>query len=309
MERITHLLPVRNGEAFISRAVAQIVASFTDGDEIIVVDDGSTDNTVRIINSIDSSKCKINLVSSKGNGLAVALNLGLRMASNTWVARYDVDDRYRPDRISLQKQLITDETGVIFSDYSFWSESNRYLGFSPSPINNAATILSLLSCRQTAHPSALLNRDAVMSVGGYNQDDFPAEDLGLWLRLSRECLLKSVPETLLYYQLTKSGVTRSKQQMSLSRKRSLLSAIGLPWGLLESKIPELHSTFEAYSRESNESLRSLLLMMNIMKAQRYNSSFPSVREFLLELTPVGCAKIPNTILNAYYYQQLRRLIR
>jgi glycosyltransferase involved in cell wall biosynthesis len=309
MERITHLLPVRNGEAFISRALAQIIGLFTDGDEIIVVDDGSTDNTVRIINSIDSSKSKINLVSSKGHGLAVALNLGLKMASNTWVARYDVDDRYRPDRVSLQKQLITSETGVIFSDYSFWSESNRYLGLSPSPMNNAATILSLLSSRQTAHPSALLNRDAVMSVGGYKQDDFPAEDLGLWLRLSRECLLKSVPETLLYYQLTKSGVTGSKQKMSLSQKRRLLSNIGLPWALLESKIPELHSTFEAYSRESNESLRSLLLLMNIKKARRYNLRFPSVRDFLADLTPIGCAKVPSTILNAYYYQQLRRLAR
>ena len=306
MHKITHLLPVKNGESLIARALEQVFSMASESDEIVIVNDGSTDNTLKIIQSKIANNHPINLVNSRGLGLANALNFGLKVSSNTWIARYDVDDRYRSDRIELQKSLIDEDTGAIFSDYSLWSESNRYLGFLPSPIENAATVLSLLSNLQTAHPSALLNKDAVLAVGGYRQTDFPAEDLGLWLRLSRNSLLKSVPETLLLYQKTKSGVTGTKRKLAFSIKQQLLSDIGLPWDVLETKTDEIHNTIIDYAKYPNESLRSLLLLLNIRKAGNYNSDFSSPNEFLKDLPPKFFLKAPGTILNAAYYRQLRR---
>ena len=217
MTQISHLLPVRNGSQFLQSVIPQIVANFSLGDQIIVIDDGSTDETPKLLQNFKTEFKGLEIVRTKGVGLVAALNLGFDVAECSWVARYDVDDDYEAHRIEIQKSQIKKNTVGIFSDYDFRINKKVYAGRMVSPVLPQMTKLSLFASQQTAHPVALLNKSAVQEAGGYNREDFPAEDLGLWFRLAKLGDLISVPETLLHYNLNSKGISASNRNLMKSK--------------------------------------------------------------------------------------------
>jgi hypothetical protein len=80
---------------------------------------------------------------------------------------------------------------------------------------------------RTAHSSVLLNKVAVEEAGGYISEDFPAEDLSLWLRLSRLGNLSSVENNLLFYRLNSNSISFQKRREILIKKKELLTKIGI----------------------------------------------------------------------------------
>ncbi len=197
---VTALLPVKNGMKYISRARRQVASTCRDKDEIIIVDDNSTDGTFAELERWASQDHRVRILKNPGDGLVSALNLGIRESTNKWIARFDVDDTYNFERIQKQSNMVQPNVVAVFSDYEVLRPSGKSLGVIPSPVDSDAVDVSLVSSRRTPHPSVLFLKDAVISVGGYLPQDFPAEDLSLWLRLSREGLLKSIPEVLLGYE-------------------------------------------------------------------------------------------------------------
>jgi glycosyltransferase involved in cell wall biosynthesis len=160
----------------------------------------ATDNSKHIIEEFAKSDNRISLISTKGIGLVSALNLGLKSVKHNWVARFDVDDEYFEYRLEEQRKLINSNTVGIFSDYQFISNNGVDLGTMYSAIFPACTAISLLSSQRTAHPSVLFSREAVQDVGGYLSEDFPAEDLSLWLRLSHVGDLSNESDYLTKYR-------------------------------------------------------------------------------------------------------------
>ena len=211
--QISHLLPVRNGSQFLQSVIPQIVANFSLGDQIIVIDDGSTDETPKMLQNFKAEFKEVELVRTKGVGLVAALNLGFDVADCSWVARYDVDDDYEALRIETQKRHINKDIVGIFSDYDFRIDKKVYAGRMVSPVLPQMTELALFASQQTAHPVALVNKVAVLEAGGYARKDFPAEDLGLWFRLAKLGELISVPETLLHYNLNPKGISASNRNL------------------------------------------------------------------------------------------------
>jgi nitric oxide reductase large subunit len=193
-----------------------------------------------------------------------ALNLGLREASNEWIARFDVDDRYEISRLDEQRVCISSNVIGIFSDYDFFSEALPYLGTIPSAIDSDAVAVSLISSQRTAHPSILFNRGSVLDVGGYQQEDFPAEDLSLWLRMSRAGDLVSIPKVLLHYRLSAGSVTATKRQASILKKNSLIQSIGINPLNVEKASSKLEQIFEVYKPESFSNEREILLIRDLI---------------------------------------------
>jgi glycosyltransferase involved in cell wall biosynthesis len=174
---VTHLMPVRDGALFLNKSLNGILANAKKNDEILIIDDGSTDYGPTLIKRFQEKNSNVNVLTTKGIGIVGALNLGLKAASLEWVARYDVDDIYEPNRVQLQINNIKPNTAVIFSDYDI--QSNRvFFGTIPSPILHKPSILSLIYSQQTAHPSALICKSAAFEAGLYKIDEYPAEDVG-----------------------------------------------------------------------------------------------------------------------------------
>lgn len=222
-KNISCLLPVRNGQDYLDKLLHRILAMLGLSDELIIINDGSTDNTFRIVESFMSKDKRIKVFTTTGVGLVSALNLGVSKSSNSWVARFDVDDEFDPLRLSIQRSLISDSTAVIFSDYSFISHSGHFLGTIRSAVSPLATLLSLASAQRTPHPVALINRKFLLASGGYLSEEFPAEDLGLWLRLSRFGELVSAPAVLLKYRLSAKSISKLNRDHQLRKKEQLIN--------------------------------------------------------------------------------------
>ncbi len=224
---LTVVMPVKNGELFIPKAIIDITENLESFDEVVVVNDNSSDSTGSLLREWAKNDARVRILSNPSDGIVSALNLGVREASNQWIARFDVDDKYEPNRLKLQRAQIGSNVSAIFSDYDFWSNEKENLGLIPSAVTPAATSISLISGQRTAHPSAVFHRERVLEVGGYRIEDFPAEDLSLWLRLSRSGDLISVPRSLVHYRISRNSVTVQRQEESRIKKRLLLSQIGI----------------------------------------------------------------------------------
>lgn len=221
-ESVSVLLPIRNGINYLPRIRSQLELNCSFDDEIIIISDGSTDGTNEFLKSWSQQDSRLNLIIQENRGLVATLNLGLMESKNDWVARFDVDDDYSPNRIFLQKRAIEHKTAAIFSDYSFQSFQGHNLGVSPGAIFSEAVCLSLISGNRTPHPVVLMNRKIALSVGGYTDQDFPAEDLSLWMRMSEEGTLVTVPETLLNYRLSRNSITARNRKLSVAKKHDLV---------------------------------------------------------------------------------------
>lgn len=239
---VSILLPVRNGLKFLDKAKESLNQNCSNTDEILIINDGSDDGSENYLKKWKSEDKRVSVIQGGGNGLVNALNLGLKAANNNWIARVDVDDTYSPERLRIQKQLITDDVVAIFSDYKFVGIQGANLGVIPSAIFAPAVSISLISSQRTPHPSVMFNRNAVLSVGGYRINDFPAEDLSLWLRLSRVGELTSAPSILLNYSLSPGSISLTNRESMHKKKKQLITEIGVN----ESDVSKLLNNWEDY---------------------------------------------------------------
>lgn len=266
MTNITVLMPVKNGEQFLHQAIQQIEENVKKDDEILVIDDRSEDGTQLILKKWSRDNHKVRVLRNRKSGLVEALNLGIRESSNDWIARFDVDDSYRPERLSLQRKLIAGQTAAIFSDYEFIADNGKNFGVIPSPIEHAPTAISLHFSQQTPHPGVLYNRRSIESVGGYRKSDFPAEDISLWLRLAKVGQLVSVPETLLSYCLSRNSVSAQNRKIAESITRYVVFEIGVNPANALLCLDTWKEIVDVYSIQKLGAQRTILFYRNLKKA-------------------------------------------
>lgn len=256
-------MPIRNGDRYLEKAWSGILQNFEFGDEVIIINDGSTDQTSNLLKRISEDFPDLRIIETNSNGIVSALNTGFKESSHSWVARYDVDDTYPRHRISKQRLLISDGVSVIFADYKMHLENGFNMGLFPSPVTDFASKVSFLRSQQTAHSVALINRNHFNLAGGYLSEDFPAEDLGLWMRISQFGKILSVPEVLMKYRLSNSSTSGSRQIEARKVRENLIK-----------KLPDLVSsdacldslileTLDIYKTTSFEKLRTILFLRNL----------------------------------------------
>ena len=261
---ISILMPVKNAEYWLSQTLAGIAANVGPNDEIVIIDNESSDNTESVIKS-ELRDYPIKYLKAKG-GLAEILNFGMNKCQNQWVARFDADDSYPSNRLTDQRSAIpnADNVAVIFSDYRVFGDGKKYLGFIPTPLEALATEISLFNSQRTPHSGALINKELALAVGGYSQDEFPAEDLGLWLRLAKKYNLVGIPIIGLDYNLNRASITGRRFKDSKRMTLVLNKKYPLASEKLLGAIDSLESRLSLYSDKPHQAERSLLHLIEIM---------------------------------------------
>jgi glycosyltransferase involved in cell wall biosynthesis len=289
--------------------IPQIVANFSLGDQIIVIDDGSTDETPKLLQNFKAEFKGIEIVRTKGVGLVAALNLGFGVADFSWIARYDVDDDYEAHRIEIQKSQINKNIVGIFSDYDFRINKKLYAGRMVSPVLPQMTKLSLFASQQTAHPVALLNKSGVLEAGGYNREDFPAEDLGLWFRLAKLGDLISVPETLLHYNLNSKGISASNRNLMKKKASEVVKLYSEKINFDDDFFGVFQDEWRQLDNHTFPAERRILALRNLFSANpemNFNNLINTKEPFLKELVDFSTLK---ALTNLAFFKNLRILNR
>ena len=260
---VTILMPIYEAQKDLYSTLPRLLTQIAPHDELLIIDDGSTDIDSEFFISLGERFPNMSIHSREHFGLVDSLNFGLTIAKNEYVARADADDFYELDRIGQQVALLSKnpELVAVFSDYSI-NRNGLWLGTVVAPQNPNLIELSLIRNRRTAHPSVMFRKSAVISVGGYLADDFPCEDLSLWMRLTSRGKLSSVPSVMLHYTLSHFGITETKNKAMMKQRKSLVDSyfhsakLGFYWAAIknnnfgfnrcerESKLDELLTLIE-----------------------------------------------------------------
>jgi len=266
-------MPVRNGADTIDAAISDLLPGLGAEDEFLVVDDGSEDDTETVVALAAAVDPRIRIIRTSGIGLVGALNLGLREASHNWLARADADDRYPANRLPCQRAAVGPDVVLVTGDYRATSGS-RDLGEIPCALTSPFVVASLIHPQRVPHPGVLVNREAVQAAGGYQQEDFPAEDLALWLRLARQGTFVGTPSRVMDWSMGSASVTHTRQ-VSQRQKTSELITSHFPVELLTSLTEaDVEREVDSYRGTPLGAARRLLLYRDLraLVGRRLNPS-------------------------------------
>lgn len=260
------LLPLYNGSQFIDSSIKSILESMREIDELVLVNDGSDDISKEELKKLEKSDSRIKVINKNHSGLVETLNYGIAHCDNDLIARADIDDKYSSKRISSQVQFMATNPNcaAVFSDYQILSADGRDLGVIPTAISPLLTRFSLLNPQRTPHPSVIFRKSAVIQVGAYSPDDFPAEDLSLWIKLSKSFEIATIPEILLFYTLHKANITSKHQDQMITRTRSLSEGF-VKTVSIDAILDEAEETFEVYNSTTQSISRKILFFRDLSK--------------------------------------------
>jgi glycosyltransferase involved in cell wall biosynthesis len=232
------VMPVRDGARFVAEAVESVLAQSYGDFEFLIYDDGSKDETPRIVEAIAARDARITLFRGNAEGLAVWLREGVRRARGELVARMDADDVAHAERFARQVAYFDAHPDVIAigTDVSIVDPERRTIRRHEVPREHAEIDAQLLNGNGNAmmHPSLMFRREALLAAGNYRTDYPWAEDLELFLRLAERGRLANLAEPLLDYRKHPGSVnvTRSAEQRRTVERilREVRARRGLPAG-------------------------------------------------------------------------------
>jgi glycosyltransferase involved in cell wall biosynthesis len=195
--RISVIIPAYNSGAYIERAINSVLSQTRPSDEIIVVNDGSTDNTSEILKRYGN---KIKVIEQSNAGVSAARNAGIGAAAGDWIAFLDADDEYLPEKLRLQSEAVQRNPGLcwVTGNYFFCQCRNnhrRYPALSAEKIEAVRDSLAgkeifgsyfhAYSLRAAGNTDTMLIRkDKLIEAGLFVQGRTIIEDEDLWLRLA-----------------------------------------------------------------------------------------------------------------------------
>jgi glycosyltransferase involved in cell wall biosynthesis len=208
---VSVVLPVYNCTAYVGEAIESILAQTHADFELIVIDDGSTDDTPRIVQRHRDPRLRF--YSQANRGLAATLNRGIELANGRYIARQDQDDISRPERLRRQAAFLDAHPHCAL--VGTWAEI--WVGRTPTdrvhrhPSENAVLQYELLLDNPFVHSSVMLRKEALEAVGNYSTDRErqPPEDFELWSRIARKYEVANVPETLHVYREVPGSMSRA----------------------------------------------------------------------------------------------------
>ena len=206
-KNISILLPVFNCGLYVKSAIQSIINNSFENYEIIVINDGSTDNTLDIINQFNNPRIKI--YNKENSGLVETLNYGLKKCNYPIIMRMDGDDIIHHKKIETQLNYFSRNESILVGTQGFTIDLNENkTGKINLPLTHDKIIKSLLKLSSgLIHPSIMFYKDALLKIGGYNQNFKHAEDYEMYLRLSKIGKISNIEDKLFYLRKHDTNVS------------------------------------------------------------------------------------------------------
>lgn len=249
---VSVLLPIYNAGPHLAAALGSILRQDYDRLEVIAIDDGSTDNSLQILQTYRQADNRISIISRENRGLIATLNEGLAVARGELIARMDADDVAYPWRLSRQVAFFNQRPDLALCGAGVdFLLGSRIVKGSPDPVLQE-NILRILSMFFTIfmHPTVVYNRNVIKDGDLYYDDIYKhAEDFDLFRRLAGQYPTAMIPENLIAYRIHGDSVTnRHKQDMR--RTHLKIVAENLEREGLAQRTRELRDIGDAVSTET-----------------------------------------------------------
>ncbi len=219
------VMSVFNGANYLSGAIESILHQTYENFEFIIINDGSKDASLNIINDYSAKDYRIKVINQKNKGLPAALNLAIKEANGELIARMDADDISMPDRFERQiteinkYDLALVGTGVYTMNRLGEIDGKRLF---PMWHDEIKATLPMRNC--ICHPSVIFRRDLFWKAGGYDINYKNSQDYELWLRLIENGKFLNINEPLLKYRRHDHRIS-AKSNRAKQTKYSICAAL------------------------------------------------------------------------------------
>ncbi|MGH9607971.1 MAG: glycosyltransferase family 2 protein, partial [Terracidiphilus sp.] len=211
---ISVVIPAYNAARFLPRCLGSVFAQTLKPTEVIVVDDGSTDDTAAIAASLGAT-----VLRRPNGGLAAARNTGIRGATGDWIALLDADDLWAPTKLERQAAVIQYNTVLVYTGKHFFDDHGDR-GEQPALDPFSAKNI-LRHCNPITPSSVIARRQALMRKGGFREDIGACEDWEMWMRLKPVGEFVAVADPLTEYYLYPQSLSANPARMLEALERIL----------------------------------------------------------------------------------------
>jgi glycosyltransferase involved in cell wall biosynthesis len=178
------LMPAYNAATYIGEAINSILHQTYTDFEFLIINDGSKDNSLEIINSFTDPRIRV--INQPNKGLIDTLNEGMQLAKGRLIARFDADDVCLPERLQQQYDFLQQHPDYILvgSDVNYTDKDGNFL-FRVNPVgySNEEIIKNFYLKCPFLHPAVMFRKDVVINAGGYPANALTFEDYLLWRKL------------------------------------------------------------------------------------------------------------------------------
>ncbi len=268
-------MPMLNASETIRSAAGSTLRALPRDAELLVVDDGSTDDSTEVLAGLGDRRIRV-VSSPRSLGVAGAINLGLESVDSELLGRMDADDVCLPWRFARQLQRVGKHCDASFGQVLTFRRTPPRLGmFTPVPISAEAMPFHLVIFNPVAHPTMLATTQAIRDVGGWHT--VPAEDYDLWMRLvTAGHRMERLGLPLVALRAHGSQVTGSADW----KKRPPLDDNLEPYRALCRSVLGQDPTWVPNPRRNLQSKESLVAMAEAVR--RRSAGLPAVERRLLE---------------------------
>lgn len=229
--KVSVIMPNFNCAAYLDQSITSVLKQTHKNFELVIVDDGSTDNSLDIVAKYVDSDPRIVVFSQENAGVAAARNLGIERSNGEFIAFLDADDVWHASKLERQLASLQHNRGfdISFSSFSFWHPDSEGCYIDPDSIFtelDGVPDYDRAFCGDIYHQllrdvyvwtgTVVLKRSVLDSVGLFDSSLLVGEDYDLWLRLSLNYEFIKVDETLALYRQVPQSITRKVHEQNYS---------------------------------------------------------------------------------------------
>ena len=206
-----------NYEAYIQKAIESVLSQSMQDFELIIIDDGSTDNSKEIIESYRSHK-KVSIIYQQNKGLNITNNVAMRASKGKYIMRLDADDFLEPEALEVISSALEadDELGLVFPDYYYVDAEGKRTGLEQR--HNFEKEVSLYD--QPAHGACTMIRlDFLKKLGGYNESFTCQDGYELWIKFISNYKVSNINQPLFSYRRHGNNLTTNEKKILDTRKK------------------------------------------------------------------------------------------
>jgi glycosyltransferase involved in cell wall biosynthesis len=276
MKLVSVLMPCFNAEQFIGQAIQSIIDQTYINFELLLLDDGSTDNTKSIIEGFKDARIKV-LFESENKGIVYQLNKGIEYARGEYIARMDADDIAFPERFQKQVDFLEDPQNyridILGTDAVSTGSSIKpiiHQNYLPKQISFMLNFKCVI-----LHPTVFIRRRVFDQGIRYPQNYTYAEDYALWRLIDKGYNIAIIPNVLLSYRIHENQTNKNTERFQIQNEAALRVAFMRPVSFLERIFLSQKTKKKIFQNSTLNSIEKLYL--------RYTKWYLKIKDHSLNL--------------------------
>ena len=240
-KKLSVILPVYNQEKYLKESINSILNQSYKNFELIIINDGSTDGSEKII--FEFKDPRIIYFKQDNLGLTKTLNIAINKAKGKFIARMDADDIAGKTR--FEKQINYFDKHPDFKICGTWAklidEEGNIINYKKTKNTDHDIKKNIIKKNEFVHPSVMFDKNMFVELGGYNNEFKIAQDYDFFIRACKKYKVYNIPEFLIKQRINKESISISKM------RKSLKSALKIRWkAIMEYDYPKYYLIFLIY---------------------------------------------------------------